>query len=140
MCHEQVYTLAEECFKKKIKYHEGYFHVALIPNSKGFITSTNNYLRTSLNKKFIYSLHAEVSVLHTYNNIIKNNNKKIKQLFVLRYSRGSPLVNSSPCLRNSKPCKNCAETMLKHNVKFVIYSEDDGTLTKIKVKDLINTY
>ena len=133
MCNDQVYTLAEECFNKKIECHRGYFHVALIPNSKGFITSTNNYDRNFLNKKFVYSMHAEVSVLHTYNNIIKNNNKKIKELFVLRYSRcGS--------LRNSKPCRNCCQTMFNHNVKSVIYSEDNGTLTKTKVKDLLETY
>jgi cytidine deaminase len=129
----QAYTLAKECFNDKIAFHEGYFHVALIPNSKGFIISTNNYNRNLLNKKFIYSLHAEVSVLHTYNNIIKNNNKKIKKLIVFRY-------NKCGFLRNSKPCKQCCLTMLIHNVKSVIYSEDNGTITKIKVKDLLETY
>ena len=129
----QAYTLAKECFNDKIAFHNGYFHVALIPNSKGFITSTNNYNRNLLNKKFIYSLHAEASVLHTYNNIIKNNNKKIKKLIVFRY-------NKCGLLRNSKTCKNCSETMFNHNVKYVIYSEDNGTMTKIKVKDLLETY
>ena len=35
---------------------------------------------------------------------------------------------------------NCSETMFNHNVKYVIYSEDNGTLTKAKVKDLLETY
>lgn len=130
----QTYQLlAEECHHDKINYHEGFFHVAIIPNSKGFITSTNNYHRNYLNKKFIYSLHAEVSVLHKYNNIIKNKNKKIKELIVLRMTRCG-------LIRNSKPCRKCCETMNNYNVKTVIYSEDDGTMTKIKIKDLINTY
>ena len=30
--------------------------------------------------------------------------------------------------------------MLQCNVKYVIYSENNGTMTKIKVKDLIDTH
>jgi len=127
-------NIIDKCYHNKIKSHEGYFHIALIPNNKSFISSTNDYNRTCLNKQFIYSLHAEMSVLHTFNKIFKNNApKKIKQLYVLRMNRQCQL-------RNSKPCRTCCETMLKNNVKFVSYSEDDGSMTKIKVKELINTY
>ena len=121
-------------YENKINTHEGYFHIALIPNNKGFISSTNDYNRTILQKKFIFSLHAEVSVLHKFSNIFRHNpNKKIKELIVLRLNRNFEL-------KNSKPCKKCIETMLQCNVKYVIYSENNGTMTKIKVKDLIDTY
>ena len=42
-------------YENKINTHEGYFHIALIPNNKGFISSTNDYNRTILQKKFIFS-------------------------------------------------------------------------------------
>ena len=114
--------------------HEGYFHIALIPNSKSFISSTNDYNRTCLQKQFIYSLHAEASALHKFNNTFKNNpNKKIKNLIVLR-------MNKQGKFRCSKPCYNCTVSMLKNNVEYVIYSEDDGSMTKIKVKELINNF
>jgi cytidine deaminase len=127
-------NIISKLYENKIHSHEGFFHIALIPNNKGFISSTNDYNRTVLQKKFIFSLHAEVSALHKFNNIFRNNpNKKIKELIVLRLNRRYEL-------RNSKPCKKCIETMLENNVKYVIYSENDGSMTKIKVKDLFNSY
>jgi len=127
-------NIISDLYQNKIHSHEGYFHIALIPNNKSFISSTNDYNRTFLKKKFIFSLHAEVSALHKFNNIFKHNpNKKIKELIVLRLNRQYEL-------KNSKPCKHCLETMFQYNVKYVIYSENNGSMTKIKVKDLINTY
>jgi hypothetical protein len=31
-------------------------------------------------------------------------------------------------LRNSKPCNHCLETMIKHNIKKIMYSTDSGDI------------
>ena len=46
--------------------------------------------------------------------------------------------NSEDKMKSSAPCKACAETLKKCNIKYIIYSNDESepeALTKIKVKD-----
>jgi hypothetical protein len=128
MINQTMINLIYKTYENKISTHEGYFHIALIPNSKGYISSTNNYERTYLNNRFCFSLHSEVAVIHQFSNIIKNK-IKIKTLYVVRLNRQGRLC----C---SKPCDNCVNTMKKNNVKYVVYSEDGGTFTKKRLNDL----
>jgi cytidine deaminase len=125
---QTFFNLINETFQQNISYHEGYFHIALIPKGKGFISSTNNYNRTYLNNRFVFSLHSEQAVLYKFSNIIKEKNK-IKTLYVVRFNRNGILC----C---SKPCDGCVKAMKKNNVKYVVYSEDDGTFTKKRLNEL----
>ena len=38
-------------------------------------------------------------------------------------------------LKNSAPCTRCSELMKQLNIKYLIYSNEEGSLTKCKVKD-----
>jgi deoxycytidylate deaminase len=44
-------------------------------------------------------------------------------------------VSNDNELNSSAPCKDCYEKMLKLGVKYIIYSNKDGSITKIKCKN-----
>ncbi len=77
------------------------------------------------------SVHAEVSVIHKLCNH-KHKHSKLT-LIVVRYNRQGNLCNS-------KPCYYCADLMKKIGINKVIYSDNDGNLVTIKVKDLTDCY
>jgi len=45
-------------------------------------------------------------------------------------------VNNNNDLKNSRPCNNCIEQMVKYNIRRVVYSTDDGTLVSEKPKKM----
>jgi deoxycytidylate deaminase len=42
--------------------------------------------------------------------------------------------------RGSKPCKHCCEHMKKIGIKTVYFSNDDGSITRTRVKNLNSTH
>ena len=55
-------------------------------------------------------------------------------IYVVRKDKsGNTFKDSSPCLR-------CSEIMKSLNIKYIIYSNSSGTLTKCRVKDYTTTH
>lgn len=86
-------------------------------------------------------------VLNT-TNVVKNefygkdkNAKYIKQ--IKRAMRGVSILVirwRHDSFRSSRPCKHCSEMLRNVGVKIVYYSEDDGSITYERAKDLQSTH
>jgi len=47
---------------------------------------------------------------------------------------------SGTTFKDSSPCLNCSETMKSLNIKYIIYSNSNGTLTKCRIKDYTTSH
>lgn len=45
-------------------------------------------------------------------------------------------INSVGELKNSRPCNNCIDIMIKYKIKKVIYSTDEGIIKSEKPKNM----
>ena len=43
-------------------------------------------------------------------------------------------------LKNSRPCNNCLETMVKYKIKRIMYSVDNGTVMSEKPESMERTH
>ena len=43
-------------------------------------------------------------------------------------------------LKNSRPCTNCLETMVKYKIKKIMYSVDDGSVISEKPENMEKTH
>ena len=79
----------------------------------------NNHLRNSYNNKCVcFSTHAEMDVIYK---VLKTGTKKPKlnnyTVVVVRLGRNGKL-------KNSRPCNQCLDLMVKYNIKKVVYSTE----------------
>jgi deoxycytidylate deaminase len=100
------------------------------------------------------SCHAEIDVLRQLDKKLKKKriiNKKNRNLFyekislyVVRKKKGYDINNDNiiniDIYKDSAPCVKCSEIMKKLGVKYIIYSNINGTLTKCRVRDYITTH
>jgi len=88
----------------------------------------SNHLRNSYNNKCIcYSTHAEIDVIHK---VLRNNLETNGCIIaVIRFGKDGNL-------RNSRPCNHCLTTMIKHGIKKIMYSTDDGNIISEKPQSM----
>ena len=55
-------------------------------------------------------------------------------MYVVRKNKGHQEKGEGE-YKDSAPCTRCADFMKKLNIKYIIYSNNIGTLTKCKVRD-----
>jgi len=88
------------------------------------------------------SCHAEIHVIHQLAKILQKKNDRVSSnrnkrktfydkisLYVVRKDKYG--IN----YKHSAPCNHCTNTMKTLNIKYIIYSNISGTLTKCRVKD-----
>jgi hypothetical protein len=86
-----------------------------------------------------YSTHAEMCVIYKFLKSCKLQPFKDFVdmsdyiIVVVRYGRDG-------CLKNSRPCNHCLDTMEKYRIKKIIYSTDDGTVTTDKPENMERTH
>jgi deoxycytidylate deaminase len=104
-------------------------------NGKVLCHGSNN-LRNSYNGECIcYSTHAEMDVL--YKLLRKYKSRPFKDtldlsdctIVVLRLSRDGSI-------KNSRPCNQCLDTMVRYRIKKILYSTDTGTFTSEKPESM----
>ena len=120
----------------KHNYNGGYNHYSGIYKNGKMIHLGSNHYRSTYNGECIcFSTHAEMDVLHKtlkeytqqpFKNVI---NLKKHIIIVVRYGKDG-------CLKNSRPCNHCLDTMCKHNIKKIIYSTDNGDFVSEKPKSM----
>ena len=77
---------------------------------------------------FGLSCHSEMTVIK------KLGNKQVKDYS--KYILWNIRWDKNGNIRESKPCKQCQITLLKLGIKTVVYSKQDGTFVKEKLKDM----
>ena len=89
-------------------------------NGKNLFKGSNN-LRNSYNGKCTcYSTHAEMDVIYKLL-------KKIKDPCDLsNYCIAVVRIGRDGFIKNSRPCNECLETMIKYRIKKIIYSNEHG--------------
>ena len=95
-----------------------------------------NHLRNSYNGKCIcYSTHAEMDVLHK---VLKGCKlQPFKDIIDLSdYIIVVARINNDGLIRNSRPCNQCLETMVKYRIKRIFYSNDNGTFISEKPESM----
>lgn len=82
----------------------------------------SNHLRNSYNNKCIcYSTHAEMDVIHK---LLKDTDDISNCIIaVVRFGKDGNL-------KNSRPCNHCLDAMIKHRIKKIMYSTDNGIVTE----------
>jgi len=77
------------------------------------------------------SCHSEMEVVKHLQNKLNNNDRKIKKYIIwnIRWSKSGEIVNS-------KPCKNCQESLINIGMQYIVYSTDDGTFVKERIANL----
>jgi len=100
----------------------------------------SNHLRNSYNGECIcFSTHAEMDVLHKvlkscklqpFKDVIDLSDHVI---VVVRFGRDG-------LIKNSRPCNECLETMVKYRIKKIIFSNDAGTFTTEKPQLMKHTH
>ena len=88
------------------------------------------------------SCHAEIDVIRQLDKILKKKNRDTNEsslyekvsLYVVRKNNNWEEKGESE-YKDSAPCARCTHYMKKLKIKYIIYSNNKGTLTKCKVKD-----
>jgi len=110
----------------------GYLHYSgIYRNGKPLYVGTN-HLRSTYNGECIcFSTHAEMDVLHkvlkgfkqqSFKDVINLNSYII---VVARFGKDGNL-------KNSRPCNQCLEIMVKYRIKKICYSTDNGDIVSEK--------
>ena len=118
----------------------GYVHYSGIYKNGKPLYIGSNHLRSTYNGECVcFSTHAEMDVLHKvlkgytqqpFKDVI---NLKNHIIAVVRFGKDGKL-------RNSKPCNHCLQTMIKHNIKKIMYSNDNGDIITEKPTCIIPTH
>lgn len=118
----------------------GYTHYSGIYKNGKIIFKGYNHLRNSYNNECIcWSTHAEMDVLYKLiksfkifsligklTNIINLNDYII---VVVRFGKDGSL-------KNSRPCNQCLETMIKYKIKKILYSNENGDIITEKPENM----
>jgi len=93
------------------------------------------------------SCHAEIDVMRRLDRIMKKKRLSISErkisLYVVRKNKAFNQIDKENYkyeYKNSAPCLRCSEFMKKLNIKYIIYGNMIGTLTKCRVRDYNTTH
>jgi hypothetical protein len=101
-------------------------HFSGIFKNGKLIYTGSNHLRNSYNNECVcFSTHAEMDVLHK---VLKDHLiRSFKEFINLKkYIIVVVRIGRDGCIKNSRPCNQCLETMCKYRIKKVIYSTEDS--------------
>ena len=121
---------AEEANKSPVLYRHGCVAVA----SGKIIAKGYNHLRTISRDGLINnvgSCHAEIDVLRK---CLKLNIKQKISLYIVR------IGNNNNNILSSFPCGEFYKQMQKFDIKSLIYSESDGIIKKIRMRNFESTH
>jgi deoxycytidylate deaminase len=115
----------EDELKKLIKIASfsaiSYKHAAaLIYNNTIYSSGINKFIKTIKtkdNKTHYKTMHAEINVFENF----PKKNVKGMDILVIR-------INKSNILKNSRPCNQCIDELLKIGIRKVYYSDDNGNI------------
>ena len=142
---ERFATIAlNEANKSKMKYHK-HGCVAVVGGhilEKGYNSercqSSDGFLQDTC------SCHAEVDVMRKLD---KRFNKKQQQLSGRNIKSGGRINlyvvrqgNRGEPFKDSAPCSNCSAIMKSLNIKYIIWSNSEGSLTKCRVRDYTTSH
>lgn len=89
-----------------------------------------------------YTRHAEIDAMNKLLLSYKLKNKKSGRKRIITVNLLVIRVNKDGKLKNSKPCAHCItllDGMHNHRIKWVYYSNDTGSIIKIRFSDLVRT-
>lgn len=81
----------------------------------------NRYIKedTIQDKKIKYTIHAEIDALHKFDF------KTLKGVDILIIRIGKTMK-----LKNSRPCNNCIDKLLRKGIRKVYYSDENGNIVE----------
>ena len=116
--------------------NSSYHHYSGIYKNGKILYLGSNHLRNSYNNECIcWSTHAEMDVIHkvlksyklqSFKDIINLNSHVI---VVIRFGKDGSL-------KNSRPCNQCLETMVRYRIKKIMYSTDNGNVVSEKPENM----
>ena len=121
---------AEESSKSTMSQRHGC--IAVI-NGKIFARGYNSYYKSSLNERECCSCHAEQDVLKQCIKYIKKPYRVRINIYIVRCRNDGVYTQSEPCFV-------CYNEMKRFNIRNIIYSTIDGTLTKCSFTDFKTTF
>ncbi len=116
------------------KSTETFRHGCVAVSSGKIIAKGYNHNRTvsqdGLISSMVCSCHAEIDVLRK---CLKQNITHKISLYIARIGNGNAYLSSIPC-------GECYKQMQKFHIKCIIYTENDGSLTKIRMSNFQSNY
>lgn len=110
---------------------------AITQGGKILCTGVNDARRSKWGSSLKPCFHAEVSVIAEFMNLFPNYKKKKKLiLWVIRVAKDSNVSQ----LRSSKPCRDCCSEAKKMGINRIAYSDEDGKIVMVKLKDFNSNY
>ncbi len=116
---------AQESYKSTMFQRHGC--IAVI-NGKIVARGHNSHYKVPFDKQICTSCHAEQDVLKNIIKNIKNPYTTKINIYIVRCKKDGGFTQSEPCL-------NCHNQMKKFNIKYIIYSTEDGNLDKLLLSD-----
>lgn len=98
-----------------------------------FGKSSNYISRRAGTVSKYFTLHSELKALHRLRKLFLKK-RKMNTINVINFR-----ITHDLSIKNACCCKACAETLLNLGIQNIIYSQDDGTFIRSKVRDIINT-
>ncbi len=135
-----------EANKSNMKYHK---HGCVAVVGGDIIARGYNTDRCHSNDGFledVCSCHAEIDVMRKLTRMFrKKSSASVKTIYQCAfYERVSLYVvrqdTSGIIYKDSAPCARCSEVMKSLHIKYIIYSNSEGTLTKCRVRDYNTTH
>jgi len=122
-------------------------HAAAITHSSKILsTGINNGNRTKWGKSIKVCMHAEMMALMSF---LRKNNDYTTPKKCGKFGNLSMWVICVPndkiksnmgLLRKSNPCNECYNVLKSYGFKTIVYSDENGIMQKVKLKDYTNTY
>mgnify|MGYP005642465883 CR=1 FL=1 len=125
-----VELAATEAYKSTVNYRHGCVAVS----SGKVIARGHNHDRTisrdGLISNNVCSCHAEIDVLRKC--LRMNRTKKIS-LYIARLGNQNNMLSSGPCIE-------CYKQMQKFDIKSIIYSEENGSFCKTRMRNFVTSH
>ncbi len=112
---DNAFDLAINEAKKSCMQHK---HGSIIFNKNGQVIGSGHNFQWTLGN--IWSCHAEIAAL---NSLSGRDRKTLSDCTLVVVRLGGDLTTGgAPCLKMSKPCRQCAERIRRCNIKYCFYS------------------
>ena len=121
---EQINLLKKIAFESIVYYKHA---AALISGDTVYSAGVNKFIKeVKINDKTFYkTMHAEITVFE------RLPKKKVRGLDILVIR-----INKNLALRNSRPCNQCIDTLLKLGIRKVYYSNEEGRIVSEFVEQM----
>lgn len=126
--YQYLFEAKKEAYKSDLTHQHG----CIIVHNKKIVARGHNITHDF---EEMNSIHAEIDALNNLNKIVKFKNKRIRKnccLYIVRIKK------CDDTLKMSKPCKHCAERIVKSNIGKVYYSVDNNFVDDMICEHLKN--